>query len=32
MNVYDTNITKNIKKQIKIPNILIINQRLEVTD
>lgn len=32
MHVYETNITKNMKKKIKIPNILIINHRLEVTD
>lgn len=30
--VYETNMTKNIKKNIKTPNILIINQRFEVTD
>lgn len=32
MQIYETNTTKNMKKNIKIPNIFIINQRLDVTD
>lgn len=32
MQFYEINTTKNIKKNIKTPNIFIINQRLEVTD
>jgi len=32
MQIYEIKITKNTKKNIKIPNIFIINQRLEVTD